>query len=206
MSVVSNALFWQSVGKMFQNECVCYSTFSGHIEILVFRHIASLVSSCDNASIPTPTHYSFLHIVVIQMVARVAAAAAWSSSWFRWHLGGGLSISHSASDSLIWNVDELWWKVAAAPPSPPPAERLIKRGWAGIWPAGLIWQRERTFCYHWNLGTMAPLLYVQTQWHSHQQQRHITHAKQMQAGWLTLQTTDGLCQRSSSHFLFCTRT
>lgn len=47
----------------------------------------------------------------MQMAAAAAVTAALSSSWLWWHLGGGLSISHSVSESLIWNVDELWGKL-----------------------------------------------------------------------------------------------
>ncbi len=43
---------------------------------------------------------------VMQMAA-AAASGMLSSSWLCWHFGAGLSISHSVSDSLIWNLDEV---------------------------------------------------------------------------------------------------
>lgn len=43
--------------------------------------------------------------VVMQMAA--TASGMLSSSWLCWHLSAGLSISHSDSDSLIWNLDEV---------------------------------------------------------------------------------------------------
>lgn len=203
LSVVLKAFIFAVCGKFFLAPmgCFCYSTLSGHFKLLLF----AIFPVRNPVLIMHPSLHpqcAFQHIVVIQTAA-AAAAAAWSSSWFRWHLGGGLSISHYASDSLIWNVNEPCWKVAAAPPSPPPSRKVNQARPGRNLASRLNLAAGENILLQQHLGTTALLLYVGTLWHSSQQQRHVTRAKQMQAGWLTLPMTDELHQR---HFLFCTRT